>query len=98
MADYFPEYLFTFVDQLDEHPWLFAGLASVLVGLSGILPLLIIPLDSTDTFNDGRKYYPSIFTDMCFVIFRFAKSSFILVLRSRRACAMRVFIYFSRHH
>ncbi|CAB3222990.1 unnamed protein product [Arctia plantaginis] len=53
MADYFPEYLFTFVDQLDEHPWLFAGLASVLVGLSGILPLLIIPLDSTDTFNDG---------------------------------------------
>ncbi|XP_026745880.1 zinc transporter ZIP13 homolog [Trichoplusia ni] len=53
MADFVPEYLLTFVDQLDEHPWLFAGLASVLVGLSGILPLLIIPLDSTDSFNDG---------------------------------------------
>lgn len=53
MAGYLPEYMFTFVDQLDEHPWLFAGLASVLVGLSGIFPLLIIPLDATDTFTDG---------------------------------------------
>lgn len=57
MASYLPEYLITFVDQLDEHPWLFAGLASILVGLSGILPLLIIPLDATDSFNDGREYF-----------------------------------------
>ncbi|CAH0597805.1 unnamed protein product [Chrysodeixis includens] len=53
MADFIPEYLLTYVNQLDEHPWFFAGLASMLVGLSGILPLLIIPLDSTDSFNDG---------------------------------------------
>lgn len=53
MASYLPEYLITFVDQLDEHPWLFAGLASILVGLSGIFPLLVIPLDASDSFNDG---------------------------------------------
>ncbi|XP_075986374.1 zinc transporter Zip99C [Anticarsia gemmatalis] len=53
MADYLPEYMISLVDQLDEHPWLFAGLASVLVGLSGIFPLLVIPLDATDSFNDG---------------------------------------------
>lgn len=53
MAGYLPEYMYTFVDQLDEHPWLFAGLASILVGLSGIFPLLIIPLDATDSFTDG---------------------------------------------
>lgn len=52
-----PEYMYSFVDQLDEHPWLFSGLASVLVGLSGIFPLLVIPLDATDTFTDGREYY-----------------------------------------
>lgn len=56
MASYLPEYLYSFVDELDEHPWLFASLASVLVGLSGILPLLVIPLDSTATFENGREY------------------------------------------
>ncbi|KAJ8715464.1 hypothetical protein PYW07_009946 [Mythimna separata] len=53
MAGILPEYMYTFVDQLDEHPWLFAGLASILVGLSGIFPLLVIPLDATDSFTDG---------------------------------------------
>ncbi|XP_063541793.1 zinc transporter ZIP13 homolog [Cydia strobilella] len=49
----FPEYLVSFVDELDEHPWLFASLASILVGLSGILPLFIIPIDETASFKDG---------------------------------------------
>ncbi|KAL0811258.1 hypothetical protein ABMA28_009682 [Loxostege sticticalis] len=53
LAGYVPEYLFTLMDELDEHPWLFAALASVLVGLSGILPLLIIPIDESATFKDG---------------------------------------------
>ncbi|KAG6462445.1 hypothetical protein O3G_MSEX013257 [Manduca sexta] len=53
MAGYLPEYFHTFVDELDEHPWLFASLGSMLVGLSGILPLLIIPLDSTASFENG---------------------------------------------
>ncbi|XP_013165757.1 PREDICTED: zinc transporter ZIP13 homolog [Papilio xuthus] len=53
MAGYVPEYIWNFVEELDEHPWLFAALASILVGLSGILPLLIIPIDETATFKDG---------------------------------------------
>lgn len=50
------EDLYSWMDQLDEHPWLFASLASILVGLSGILPLLIIPIDSSASFEDGREY------------------------------------------
>ncbi|XP_032523366.1 zinc transporter ZIP13 homolog [Danaus plexippus] len=53
MAGFLPEYFYTFVEELDEHPWLFSALASVLVGLSGILPLLIIPIDETANFKDG---------------------------------------------
>ncbi|XP_059050547.1 zinc transporter ZIP13 homolog [Achroia grisella] len=53
LAGFVPEYFFNIVEELDEHPWLFAALASVLVGLSGILPLLIIPIDETATFKDG---------------------------------------------
>lgn len=56
LAGYFPDYIINFMDELDEHPWLFSSLASVLVGLSGILPLLIIPIDETANFNDGREY------------------------------------------
>ncbi|GBP37733.1 hypothetical protein EVAR_29934_1, partial [Eumeta japonica] len=48
-----PDYVFTFLGELDEHPWLFAAIASFLVGLSGIFPLLVIPIDETATFKDG---------------------------------------------
>ncbi|CAF4921052.1 unnamed protein product [Pieris macdunnoughi] len=53
VAGIFPEYFYSFVEELDEHPWLFAALGSVLVGLSGILPLLIIPINETASFKDG---------------------------------------------
>lgn len=56
MAGFVPEYIWNFVGELDEHPWLFSALASILVGLSGILPLLIIPIDETATFKDGGEY------------------------------------------
>lgn len=55
MNVYLPEYFYNFVEELDEHPWLFSALASLLVGLSGILPLLIIPIDETASFKDGGK-------------------------------------------
>lgn len=35
--------------------WLMALVASVLVGLSGIVPLLVIPVDSTATLKNGCK-------------------------------------------
>lgn len=50
-----PEQFFNIMEELDEHPWLFAALASLLVGLSGILPLLIIPIDETASFKDGGE-------------------------------------------
>lgn len=52
----FTEYFYGIIEELDEHPWLFSALASVLVGLSGILPLLIIPIDETASFKDGGKF------------------------------------------
>lgn len=57
MAGIFPEYFYSFFEELDEHPWLFSALASILVGLSGILPLLIIPINETASFKDGGKYF-----------------------------------------
>ncbi|KAI5639437.1 ZIP zinc transporter domain-containing protein [Phthorimaea operculella] len=53
LAGFIPEYFINLVDELDEHPWLFSCLASILVGMSGILPLLIIPIDESATFKDG---------------------------------------------
>lgn len=55
MNGFIPEYFYSFIEELDEHPWLFSALASLLVGLSGILPLLIIPIDETASFKDGGK-------------------------------------------
>lgn len=34
-------------------PWLWAMFGSVLVGLSGVLPLLVIPMDQTDNLKQG---------------------------------------------
>lgn len=62
MAGFVPSYVLDFVGELDEHPWLFSAIASVLVGLSGILPLLVIPIDETASFeNGGKLHYTLIF-------------------------------------
>lgn len=53
LAGFVPDYILDFVEELDEHPWLFSAMASMLVGLSGILPLLIIPIDETASFENG---------------------------------------------
>ncbi|XP_060807090.1 zinc transporter ZIP13 homolog isoform X2 [Amyelois transitella] len=53
VSGFVPEYFSSIIEELDEHPWLFSALASMLVGLSGILPLLIIPIDETASFQDG---------------------------------------------
>lgn len=38
---------------VDYQPWIMSLLGSVLVGLSGILPLLVIPLEDTATLKTG---------------------------------------------
>lgn len=38
-----------------EMPWLWAMFGSILVGLSGVLPLLVIPIDQTDNLKQGAS-------------------------------------------
>lgn len=38
---------------LEYMPWLWAMFGSILVGLSGVLPLLVIPIDQTDNLKQG---------------------------------------------
>lgn len=38
---------------LEYMPWLWAIFGSILVGLSGVLPLLVIPIDQTDNLKQG---------------------------------------------
>lgn len=38
---------------LEYMPWLGAMFGSILVGLSGVLPLLVIPIDQSDNLKHG---------------------------------------------
>ncbi|CAH2012930.1 unnamed protein product [Acanthoscelides obtectus] len=38
---------------LEYMPWIWAMFGSILVALSGVLPLLIIPMDQTDNLKQG---------------------------------------------
>lgn len=48
-----PESLLAYCSEFEYNPWLFSFFGSLLVGLSGIFPLLVIPIDETATFKDG---------------------------------------------
>lgn len=48
---YIPEYVKGF--EFEYTPWVFSLLGAALIGLSGILPLLIIP---TDTGDKGSRF------------------------------------------
>lgn len=50
---YVPEYL----RQIHYVPWVFSLLGSALIGLSGILPLIIIPSVEEGKEIKNRKYY-----------------------------------------
>lgn len=52
---YVPEYL----RQIHYVPWVFSLIGSALIGLSGILPLLIIPSVEEGKEIKNREYYPS---------------------------------------
>lgn len=70
---YVPEYFRT----MTYVPWVFSLLGSALIGLSGILPLIIIPSESTD--KDSKE----IKNRKCQLInFKFAKSQVIAQVRS----------------
>lgn len=48
---FIPEYVKTY--EFEYTPWVFSLLGSALIGLSGILPLLVIP---TDTGEKGARF------------------------------------------
>lgn len=50
-----PDYVLTITDDFVYHPWLFAFLGSTLVGLSGIFPLLIIPIGDKSALENNCK-------------------------------------------
>lgn len=50
---YTPEYIKTI--EFEYTPWVFSLLGSMVIGLSGILPLLIIPGDAGGTGYSDRK-------------------------------------------
>lgn len=51
LEEFVPEWVV--VHTVDYMPWMWAMFGSILVGLSGILPLLVIPIDQTDNLKQG---------------------------------------------
>lgn len=39
--------------QMEYHPWILSAIGSLVVGLSGILPLLVIPVDAGASIKNG---------------------------------------------
>lgn len=52
---YTPEYIKTI--EFEYTPWVFSLLGSIVIGLSGIFPLLVIPGDATGSDFSDREYF-----------------------------------------
>lgn len=52
-----PDYMIVWAESLEYKPWLFAFFGSALVGLSGIFPLLVIPIDDKSSLTSNGKSY-----------------------------------------
>lgn len=54
-----------FIKSAEYEPWIFSLMGSALIGLAGILPLIIIPVDTavkgSKSKDNVRKYYTAIF-------------------------------------
>lgn len=46
---------YTFINYFEYQPWIFSMLGSAIVGLSGIFPLLVIPIDEGADLKNGGK-------------------------------------------
>lgn len=61
-ADFFQTASFSSVWNLvsqsfDYQPWILSVIASFIVGLSGIFPLLVIPIEDSESLKTGGKLY-----------------------------------------
>lgn len=43
------------IPNFDNHPWLFSVIGSAVIGLSGVLPLLVIPIEEGANLKSGGK-------------------------------------------
>lgn len=44
---------YTFMNYFEYQPWIFSMLGSAMVGLSGVFPLLVIPIDDGANLKNG---------------------------------------------
>lgn len=73
VQNYIPDYIKAI--EFEYTPWVFSLLGAALIGLSGILPLLVIPADtgSKDSQFSDRKLFNIIyhkFHDLCIFILK----------------------------
>lgn len=53
-TEFLPNWLLsTITGDIDYNPFVFSAIGSLLVGLSGVLPLLIIPIDDSANLKQG---------------------------------------------
>ena len=50
-----PEFLLKLFNSVNYCPWIFSLIGSMLVGLSGIFPLLVIPVEDGEKLKFGGK-------------------------------------------
>lgn len=58
LIDYIPDSWVTVISLLpnfEYHPWLFSVIGSTIIGLSGIFPLLVIPIEEGANLKSGGK-------------------------------------------
>nr|CAD7588359.1 unnamed protein product [Timema genevievae] len=58
-SQFIPDTLFTIVTSMlpnvEYHPWVFSMIGSTLIGLSGVFPLLVIPIEEGANLKNGVK-------------------------------------------
>jgi len=58
LIDYIPDSWITVISLLQNfeyHPWLFSVIGSAIIGLSGIFPLFVIPIEEGANLKSGGK-------------------------------------------
>lgn len=71
--------LWLLFEYFEYQPWFFSLLGSAMVGLSGVFPLLVIPIDEAADLKHGGKYLtPS--SENRFFLFLFYRSIVLILL------------------
>jgi hypothetical protein len=58
LIDYIPDSwiaVMSLLPSFENHPWLFSMIGSAVIGLSGVFPLLVIPIEEGANLKSGGK-------------------------------------------